>query len=208
MSNAIVYDQPGRTTKAEENAALIHARIEQLVHALKPASVLEIGSGRGHLGARLAVPGIRYCGLEPTASEVEAARAAHPELQFFQASCYDAPQSIGKFDVVVSNDVIEHLYDPRALPRVSRQYLAPGGHIVCGTPDYGNYWRNLLLGAAGKWDAHHTALWHGGHIKFFSRKTLGQLWAAEGFHDFHWGHLRYRLLPFMSWYLHCTARLR
>ena len=38
-----------------------------------------------------------------------------------------------------------------------------------------------------KWDFHHTALWHGGHIKFWSRKTLTQLLEANGFRvtEFH-----------------------
>jgi 2-polyprenyl-3-methyl-5-hydroxy-6-metoxy-1,4-benzoquinol methylase len=207
MSSAVVYGEPDRSAAAEKNAALIHARIEQLVLSLRPTSVLEIGSGRGRLGARLAARGIRYTGVEPTASEVEAARQTHPGLDVVHASCYDVPEMVGKFDVVVSNDVIEHLYDPRALARVSRKHLINGGRIVCGTPDYGDYWRNLLIAVGNKWDAHHTALWDGGHIKFFSRATLGKIWAEEGFTDFKWGHLNYKLAPFMSWYLHCTARL-
>ena len=40
---------------------------------------------------------------------------------------------------------------------------------------------NLALSLAGKWDHHHTVLWHGGHIKFFSRQTLSKLLESEGF---------------------------
>ncbi len=207
MEGAVIYGQPDRSSKAEKAAAQIHARIEELVLSLNPSSVLEIGAGRGRLGARLAAHGIRYTGIEPTGSEVEAARAAHPQLNIVHASCYDVPDSIGTFDVVVSNDVIEHLYDPRALATLSRKHLVHGGHVVCGTPDYGNYWRNILLSLANKWDDHHTALWDGGHIKFFSRETLGKLWSEQGFTDFQWGNLTYRSAPFINWYLHCTARL-
>jgi hypothetical protein len=32
-------------------------------------------------------------------------------------------------------------------------------------------------------DRHHTVLWDGGHIKFFSVKTLSQLLNEEGFND-------------------------
>jgi len=32
-----------------------------------------------------------------------------------------------------------------------------------------------------KWDAHHTTLWDGGHIRFFSVKTLTELVTKNGF---------------------------
>jgi 2-polyprenyl-6-hydroxyphenyl methylase/3-demethylubiquinone-9 3-methyltransferase len=41
--------------------------------------------------------------------------------------------------------------------------------------------KNLALSIANKWDFHHTPLWHGGHIKFWSRKTLSQLLTEGGF---------------------------
>ena len=34
---------------------------------------------------------------------------------------------------------------------------------------------------SGKWDHHHTANWHGGHIEFWSRKTLTKLLEDVGF---------------------------
>ena len=37
------------------------------------------------------------------------------------------------------------------------------------------------MALTGRLDKHFTALWHGGHIKFFGRRTLGQLLEAEGF---------------------------
>ena len=51
---------------------------------------------------------------------------------------------------------------------------------MVSTPYHG-YWKNLLLSVAGKWDSHHTALWDGGHIKFWSRSTLTKLLEANGF---------------------------
>ena len=52
--------------------------------------------------------------------------------------------------------------------------IAPGGIGVASTPDHG-YLKNLALALAGKMDSHFTALWDGGHIKFFSMTTLGAL---------------------------------
>jgi 2-polyprenyl-6-hydroxyphenyl methylase/3-demethylubiquinone-9 3-methyltransferase len=43
--------------------------------------------------------------------------------------------------------------------------------------------KNLALAVAGKWDDHLTALWDGGHIKFFSERTLGLLLQEAGFKE-------------------------
>jgi 2-polyprenyl-6-hydroxyphenyl methylase/3-demethylubiquinone-9 3-methyltransferase len=39
-----------------------------------------------------------------------------------------------------------------------------------------------VLAASGKMDKHFTVLWDGGHIKFWSRETLGGLLQEKGFH--------------------------
>jgi len=52
--------------------------------------------------------------------------------------------------------------------------------LVISTPYHG-YIKNLALSVFDKWDSHHTPLWHGGHIKFWSRKTLTQLLEDNGF---------------------------
>ena len=58
--------------------------------------------------------------------------------------------------------------------------LKPGGYLLVTTPYHG-YLKNLALSVFGKWDKHHTALWHGGHIKFWSQATLTQLLSENGF---------------------------
>jgi hypothetical protein len=51
---------------------------------------------------------------------------------------------------------------------------------VVSTPYHG-YLKNLVISLLDKWDSHHTALWHGGHIKFWSQSTLTQLFSENGF---------------------------
>jgi hypothetical protein len=48
------------------------------------------------------------------------------------------------------------------------------------TPYHG-YLKNLLIALLGRYDQHHTVLWDGGHIKFFSRKTLESMLTEHGF---------------------------
>jgi len=73
--------------------------------------------------------------------------------------------------VVLSLEVVEHLYAPRHYARTVFELLRPGGVAVISTPYHG-YWKNLALALMGKLDAHFTALWDHGHIKFWSVRTL------------------------------------
>ena len=140
-TRTVVYGAPNLANRAEENADRIHERMCSVVLNLHPSSVLEIGAGRGTLGARFA------------------------------------------------------------------DHLNVGGMIVCGTPHYGSYLRNLLLSLANRWDHHHGPLWDGGHIKFFSKATLQQIWAEGGFTNFTWGEIPSRRLRIMPMYLYCAATL-
>ncbi|MFN3682011.1 MAG: hypothetical protein ACK4VP_08235, partial [Nitrospira sp.] len=57
-----------------------------------------------------------------------------------------------------------------------------GGVAIVSTPYHG-YWKNLALALSGKMDAHFTALWDHGHIKFWSIRTLRQLLQEAGFSE-------------------------
>jgi hypothetical protein len=74
------------------------------------------------------------------------------------------------------------LYDPRGFLDFARVILerAGGGKLIVSTPYHG-YIKNLAMALLGKMDGHYTALWDGGHIKFFSRKTLEQMLEERGF---------------------------
>jgi 2-polyprenyl-3-methyl-5-hydroxy-6-metoxy-1,4-benzoquinol methylase len=88
------------------------------------------------------------------------------------------------FDVVISVEVIEHLFYPRELVKAAKQCLKPKGRLIITTPYHG-YFKNLVLAISGKMDKHFHVLWDGGHIKFFSVKTLSSLVEAEGYADIH-----------------------
>jgi hypothetical protein len=54
------------------------------------------------------------------------------------------------------------------------------GELIISTPYHGS-WKNLSLAILGKWDSHHEQTWHGGHINFWSKKTLTKLLTKKGF---------------------------
>ena len=111
------------------------------------------------------------------------ARKAYPKLRFEQlAADHHILESLNEdpFDLVLSTEVIEHLYDPRAYMRGCYSALKPGGRFICSTPYHG-YLKNLLISLAGHWDTHANPLWDCGHIKLWSRETLSQLFMQTGY---------------------------
>lgn len=144
-------------------------------------SICDLGCGNGHISGRLAALGYRVTGVDASASGIEIARRTYPGVDFVHA-LIDRDLNLGQFDLVISSDVIEHLYRPSDLLEAAVRLIKPGGQILVGTPYHG-YLKNLVIAATNKMDAHFSALHDGGHIKFFSVNTLSKLMRTHGFED-------------------------
>jgi 2-polyprenyl-3-methyl-5-hydroxy-6-metoxy-1,4-benzoquinol methylase len=159
-------------------------RVQAILRELAVRRILDVGAGNGALCGLLAADGYDVVGTEYDRAGVAVARREHPNVAFYDFGLQDEPQRLlereGPFDAVVSTEVVEHLFSPHLLPGYAHACLKPGGYLVVSTPYHG-YLKNLALALADKWDAHHAPLWHGGHIKFWSRATLTQLLAEHGF---------------------------
>ena len=144
--------------------------------------LVDLGCGNGYLTSRFRDIGMEVTGIEGTPSGVACARAAWPDIRFVQHDITrPLPSDLhGQFDVVVSAEVIEHLYLPRELFARAREALGDAGTVIVSTPFHG-YWKNVALAVAGRMDRHHQALADYGHIKFFSERTLGAMAAECGF---------------------------
>lgn len=152
----------------------------------RPLRVFDAGCGNGSLLRQLHAQGYEVAGCDASATGVALARqGAGPGVRIEQLSLYEdlAARMGSDWDVVISTEVIEHLYEPRTFVARARQMLRPGGHLVLSTPYHG-YLKNVVLATTGKLDGHFTALWDGGHIKFWSRATLTALLSEQGFGDF------------------------
>lgn len=157
-----------------------------LAGVIRPGTrVLDVGCGNGYTCGEFLKRGCQVTGIDLSVQGVQLARKTYPQGRFevlpadehLLSNLQEEP-----FDLIVSTEVVEHLYAPRSYASGCFKALKPGGRFICTTPYHG-YLKNLMLSLFGKWDAHANPLWDGGHIKLWSRVTLTKLLEEAGFQN-------------------------
>jgi 2-polyprenyl-6-hydroxyphenyl methylase/3-demethylubiquinone-9 3-methyltransferase len=165
---------------------------------------LDLGCGNGSTAQMLHEQGLDVVGIDPSKSGISRAKEAYPHISFYEASAYeDLSKTHGQFTLVVSLEVIEHLLYPSQLCSVVYNLLSEGGLGIVSTPYHG-YIKNIAIAVSGRWDQHHNPTHEGGHIKFFSAKTLGKLLTEAGFRNI--GFKRVGRVPLLARSLVAIAR--
>ena len=145
--------------------------------------VFEIGCGNGATANMLSQLGYEVIGIDPSKTGIQVAKKAYPHIQFFEGDAYDdLSKKYGIFPIVISLEVIEHCYYPRKFAKTFYDLLTEDGIGIISTPYHG-YLKYLAIAVIGKMDNHLTALWDGGHIKFWSKTTLHTLLKETGFRN-------------------------
>jgi 2-polyprenyl-3-methyl-5-hydroxy-6-metoxy-1,4-benzoquinol methylase len=160
---------------------------ERCVHWLKtllryrqpPAKVLEVGAGHGAYTALL-----RWAGYDATALDLS------PWVADFAKDRFGVPYLLGpieeqkleprSFDVVVANDVLEHLPDPRTTTSRCAELLKPDGVLVIQTPEFptGRSYDELV--ATDDLFLEHMQRARTEHLYLFSRNALELLLGGVG----------------------------
>ena len=144
-------------------------------------AVIDLGCGNGLLDRALSKDGYMVTGVDVDPVAIAQAKTNDPHGTYFVGSVYDElVADHGTFPAAVSLEVIEHLYDPHGFAQTLFNLLAPNGVAVISTPYHG-YIKNVALSLSGLMDRHYTALWRGGHIKFWSIDTISALLQGAGF---------------------------
>lgn len=149
--------------------------------------ILDIGCGNGYFANYLLDKGYSVYGIDASQQGIEIANRSHPGHFFTNdVSLTELPHELQNipFKTVISMEVIEHLYDPREFIFFIKKILNKhnGGFAIITTPYHG-YLKNIFIALSGKTDFHFSALWVGGHIKFWSKKTIFTLLREAGFEN-------------------------
>jgi 2-polyprenyl-3-methyl-5-hydroxy-6-metoxy-1,4-benzoquinol methylase len=143
-------------------------------------SVLDVGCSRGATAAALRSRGVRWiAGIEPDAEDAAAASETYDRV--LCARLEEVTDDFaGRFDAILFGDVLEHLEDPsEALARV-RLWLTPAGVVVASVPNLG-HWAIVDDLLRGRFDYVPYSILSGTHVRFFTRRTLADLFEACGY---------------------------
>lgn len=157
-------------------------RIQKLFKGT-PVTILDIGCGNAYVASQLVRLGHRVLAFDSSPDGIDIARKAYPSVKFHCCDIYDDGFEYAAgdhLDCVISLEVVEHLFYPKGLFERSYQVLRDGGYLIVSTPYHG-YLKNLAISLVNGWDRHFNVEWDGGHIKFFSKKTLARVACGAGF---------------------------
>ena len=113
--------------------------------ALPPGVVLDVGCGRGDLGAALIERGWRTVGVEP--SEAACGVAARRGLDVRHGTLGSVVLEDELFDAAVMSHSLEHMNDPRAALECVFRTLRPGGLVLVSLPNFAS-WQRERFGPA------------------------------------------------------------
>ncbi|MGE0819072.1 MAG: class I SAM-dependent methyltransferase [Candidatus Nanopelagicales bacterium] len=110
--------------------------VSELAHKVRGAAVVEAGSGEGYGAAMLRAAGARsVLALEYDDPSARHAHAAYTEVRTVRANLAMLPVATASADLLVTLQVVEHLWDLRGFLRDCARVLRPGGAIVVTTPN-------------------------------------------------------------------------
>jgi SAM-dependent methyltransferase len=170
----------GLVSVREQNNSIIIDQVRKYVNG--SAKLLDVGSGLGFFLAAAKKAGFSAIGIEPDANVVERTGQENVRKGYFP----DALNADEKFDVIVFNDVLEHIPDAFSAVLAARRHLVCGGVLVLNCPDRkGIFYRLASLfryfGASGAFDR----LWQkhtpSPHRWYFTRNDLFQIGKKCGF---------------------------
>lgn len=128
--------------------------IREIVKDKQVFSLLEIGTGSGFLMAFLEseFPRAKLAGLEYDTRLVSLTKNKVKNAKIVQGNAEEFDFNNETFDIIVSLQVIEHLYRPELMLFSVKKHLKPGGGIfIFTTPNPGSYSARVMK---DKWHAY------------------------------------------------------
>lgn len=153
--------------------------------------ILEIGTGSGFFldFAKEVFKSSRFSGVEYDERLLIESASRAPYANLIQGNAENFKLG-SKFDVIVSFQVIEHLYNPSAMLVNVRNHLRPGGIFLVTTPN--------LSGFGARWM---QDKWHGyrdDHVSLMGKDDWDRLIVSHGFEPLYSGSTFFSGVPLLN----------
>lgn len=111
--------------------------IRKIAKKNQPFSLLEIGSGSGYLMTFLEAeyPKGTFTGIEYDERLIPVIKSKVQRAKIIQGNAEEIFFENETFDIIVSLQVIEHLYQPELMLLAAKKYLNPNGVLIFTTPN-------------------------------------------------------------------------
>jgi len=154
--------------------------------------ILEIGTGSGFFleFAKESFPNSRFSGVEYDERLLAESALRAPHASLIQGNAENFSFEKGRYDLVVSFQVIEHLYNPSSMLENVRTHLKPGGIFLVTTPNLSGLGARVM-----------KERWHGyrdDHVALKGMEEWNQLIASHGFISLYSGSTFFSGVPFLN----------
>ena len=143
--------------------------------------IIEIGCGKGHFCQQLISKEVEIWGIEPDCESAEI--AAKILFKVINKKLDDAINLLpdNYFDVIILNDVLEHLLFPWDDLKLLKSKLSNDGVIVSSIPNV-RYIKNLYHVLINKnWEYTSSGILDSTHFRFFTKKSIASLFNKSGY---------------------------
>ena len=130
-------------------------------------TVLDIGCGAGDNARILATRGWNVHGITLSPEERASASPVCSAVWIHDLDIGLPRDVAGPYDLILFSHVLEHLRNPEALLRQTRQILRPGGQIAVALPNILN-WHQRLLFLLGRFDYTDQGIMDVTHLRFYT----------------------------------------
>lgn len=131
------YDQRWAEGKLKNRLKMARAAAilnELALCKLHEPQILDMGCGDAWFSSMLAHFGY-VTGIELSPAAIDAAKNKYPHITFFASDFFTVPLAENSFDVIISQEVIEHVDNHEALFKRMAELLKPGGYLILTTPN-------------------------------------------------------------------------
>jgi 2-polyprenyl-3-methyl-5-hydroxy-6-metoxy-1,4-benzoquinol methylase len=148
-------------------------------------TVLDVGCGRGRFGATLKEthPQCHLCGIDIEPEVVSETSRIYDETYAGDAMAVIQQMVASRrlFDVVMLNDVLEHLVDPWGTLKAVRRLIGTSGCVVSSIPNVRSWMVIAGLVWRGTWRYGDAGVLDKTHLRFFTASSIQILFESCGY---------------------------